>query len=170
MADVLTAVRLVLALVLPALILAGGALPLLAWGVAALTDYVDGPIARRRPPTRHGPVLDTVADVLVVLGGLGAAASRGLVSWLVPAAIVLSVGAYVVASLRLSAGGDAPRLARSRIGHWAGVVNYACLGLACGALALPWSGWPTLLALAGAVTAAWNVAAVAARGLPRQLA
>jgi phosphatidylglycerophosphate synthase len=170
MADVLTGTRLLLALVLPALILGGGVLPLVVWGVAAVTDYVDGPVARRRPPTRHGPVLDTVADVLVVLGGLGAAAARGLVSWLVPAAIVLSVGAYVVASMRLSAGSATPRLARSRIGHWAGVVNYACLGLACGALALPWSGWPTLLALAGAVTAAWNVAAVAARVLPRQLA
>lgn len=170
MADALTGIRLLLGLVLPALILEGGVLPLVAWGVAALTDYVDGPVSRRRPPTRHGPVLDTVADVLVVLGGLGAAAAAGLVSWLVPLAIAASVTAYVVASLRLSAGSATPRLARSRIGHWAGVVNYACLGLACGALAVPWSGWPALLALAGAVTAAWNVAAVAARVLPRQLA
>ncbi|MCW5890643.1 MAG: CDP-alcohol phosphatidyltransferase family protein [bacterium] len=170
MADALTGVRLLLGLLLPALILEGGVLPLCAWGAAALTDYVDGPMARRRPPTRHGPMLDTAADVLVVLGGLAAAAARGLVSWIVPLAIVVSVTAYVVASWRLSAGGPAPRLARSRIGHWAGVVNYACLGLACGALALPWGGWPALLGLVGAVTAAWNLAAVAARVLPRQLA
>jgi hypothetical protein len=54
-------------------------------------------------------------------------------------------------------------LARTRLGHWAGVLNYACLGLVTGAIAWPGRGWSLLLAVASVATAGINLAAVASR-------
>ena len=168
MADVLSGVRLLLALVFPLLLVRGGTAPLLVWAVAAVSDYVDGPIARRRGAvSARGAVLDVTADVAFVLGGLGAAAALGHVTWLAPASIVCSVGGYVLASRRLSRGGGAPRLARSTIGHWAGVANYACVGLVAGSLALPGAAWSWLLGVAGVVTAGINLAALGLRIVTR---
>jgi phosphatidylglycerophosphate synthase len=167
-ADALSAMRLVLAAAMPFVLMRGGILPLVAWGLAALSDYVDGPLARRTGTTSlRGALLDTVADVTFVLGGLGTAAALGLVSWVVPASIGLSAGAYAAASARPHPGGR--RLARSRLGHAAGVLNYACLGLVTGAVAWPAAPWSPWLAGAGAVTAATNLAALASRlgGAPR---
>src|SRR5262249_8060704 len=125
--------RLLLAMATPWLLHRGGTLPLLVWCAAALSDYVDGPLARRRNEvSRGGAVLANVADVVFVLGGLTAAAALGLVSWVVPASIALSAGAYLVASMRPRRG---VQLSRSRLGHWAGVLNYLCLGVVTGAIA-----------------------------------
>jgi CDP-diacylglycerol--glycerol-3-phosphate 3-phosphatidyltransferase len=161
-ANALSGVRLVLAAVLPWLLVRGGALALVAWSVAAVSDYVDGPVARRQGTvSRGGAILDNVADIVFVLGGLATAAALGLVSWLVPASITCSAGGYAIASARAPSPGAG--LARSRLGHWAGVCNYACLGLVSGSLALPGMVWPPLLMVAGAGTAAINLAAVATR-------
>jgi phosphatidylglycerophosphate synthase len=153
--------RMLLAAAMPWLLLRGGSLPLIVWAIAALSDYVDGPLARRRSETSlAGAVLDNVADVTFVLGGLGAAAALGRVSWIVPLSIGLSAGAYAAASAR-------PRretaLARSRLGHWAGVVNYVCLGLVSGSVAWPDDRWRLVLGAAGGATAALNLAAVGSR-------
>src|SRR5262249_60644151 len=95
---------------------------------------------------------------------LSTAAARRLGSWLVPGSIARPATAYAAASARRSGSpGAGPRLARSRLGHWAGVANYACLGVATGAAAWPSPAWTPLLAGAGATTAALNLAAVAAR-------
>jgi phosphatidylglycerophosphate synthase len=167
-ADALSGLRLLLAFVFPLLLVRGGAAPLVVWGVAALSDYVDGPIARRRGvTTSRGAILDNVADVAFVLGGLVTAATLGLVTWVAPAAIVGSVGGYVLASRRLSRQDGPPRLARSTIGHWAGVVNWACVGVVAGAMALPGVIGPRLLDVAGVVTSAINLAAVGSRLLGR---
>jgi len=150
-----------LAAAMPWLLLRGGPLPLVVWAIAALSDYVDGPLARRRrEASLAGAVLDNVADVTFVLGGLAAAAALGRISWIVPASIGLSAGAYAAASAR-------PRretaLARSRLGHWAGVVNYVCLGVVAGSVAWPDDRWRLVLGTAGAATAALNLAAVGSR-------
>jgi phosphatidylglycerophosphate synthase len=161
-ADALSVMRLVLAAAMPFALARGGVLPLLAWGLAALSDYVDGPLARRTgTASLRGALLDTSADVAFVLGGLGMAAALGLVSWIVPASIGLSVGAYMAASARPGPAGR--RLARSRLGHAAGVLNYSCLGLVSGAVAWPAPAWSPWLSAAAAVTAATNLAAVASR-------
>ena len=165
-ADALSLLRLGVAVAYPSSLHGGGWLPLALFTVAAVTDYVDGPIARRAAhPTRHGGVLDNLADVAFVLGGTAAGVAAGLLPWMVPVSIVLSVGAYLVASLRLSTGAPGPRLARSRIGHAAGVANYAIVGLTAGAVALPWGGWHGVLALASVGTVALNVSAVVMRGV-----
>jgi len=161
MADALSGMRLLLAAVMPWLLARGGVLPLAVWCLAAMSDYVDGPLARRRGTTSlRGAVLDNVADITFVLVGLTGAAALGLISWVVPLSITLSAGLYAVASMRSPAGGA---LARSRVGHWAGVFNYACLGLVAGSVAWPGHGWPPVFAAASVVTAGINLAAVASR-------
>lgn len=168
MANALSGLRLLLAVVFPVLLVRGGGGPLLVWIAAAVSDYVDGPIARRRGAvSTRGALLDVVADVAFVLGGLVTATALGLIVWIVPASIVGSVGGYVLASIRISRRVGPPRLARSTIGHWAGIVNWACVGVVAGAVALPALIGPRLLDVAGAATAAINLAAVGTRLLGR---
>ena len=167
-ADLVTLCRFGLAVVLPFALLRGGSLPAACWVFAAASDFVDGPLARRTgAPTRHGAVRDNLADIAFVLGGLGTAAALGLVPWLVPAAILLAVVDYARASFEASRGMAATRLARSRIGHAAGVVNYACLGVVCGRLAWPDAMPPMALMAAELATIAANVGAVVARMVGR---
>jgi phosphatidylglycerophosphate synthase len=162
MADALSAMRLLLAVAMPWLLARGGALPLLAWGLAALSDWADGPLARRTgTATLRGAVLDNVADIAFVLGGLVTAAALGLVPWILPAAIALSAGAYALASRRARPTGGG--LARSGLGHWGGVLNYACLGGAAAAVGWPHPAWATPLGALALVTAGVNLAAVACR-------
>jgi CDP-diacylglycerol--glycerol-3-phosphate 3-phosphatidyltransferase len=162
MADAFSGLRLVLAAAMPWLMARGGLLPLAAWCLAAASDYVDGPIARRRGAVSlRGAVLDNVADITFVMVGLTSAVAQELIPWLVPASIGLSAGSYAAASMRSRAADST--LARSRLGHWAGVLNYACLGLVTAAVAWPGRGWSPVLGMASVVTAGINLAAVATR-------
>jgi phosphatidylglycerophosphate synthase len=156
--------RLLLAAAMPWLLARGGVLPLVAWCFAAVSDYVDGPLARRYGTTSlRGAVLDNVADVSFVLSGLATAAALGLVSWLTPASIGLSAGAYAVASTSSPRAAAGPSLARSRLGHWAGVANYLCLGVVTAAVAWPDPRWNPMVRAVALATAGYNLAAVAAR-------
>jgi len=167
-ANALSGARLLLAAALPYLLVHGGWPSLLAWTVASLSDYFDGPLARRRGTSSpRGAILDNVADIAFVLAGLATAAALALISWVVPLSIALSAGAYAAASMRRT-GGAAPRLARSRLGHWAGVANYACLAVVTGALTWPGPQWTRVLAVAGAATAGLNLAAVLTRLVSRR--
>ena len=112
MADLLSALRLVLAMALPFALQRGGPLAAGLWVLAAASDYLDGPLARRGRATRYGGVLDVGADVAFVLGGLATAAWLGLVPWLVPGAVALAVVDYARASFEASRGIVAPALAR----------------------------------------------------------
>ncbi len=170
MANALSGARLLLAAALPYLLVHGGWPPVVVWIAASLSDYLDGPLARRRGTSSPGgAILDNVADITFVLAGLSTAAALRLVSWVVPASIALSATAYAAASARRhDPAGAGPRLARSRLGHWAGVANYACLGVASGAAAWPGPWWAPLLAGAGATTAGLNLTAVAARLVARR--
>jgi phosphatidylglycerophosphate synthase len=138
--------------------------PLVAFAIAAVSDYVDGPLARRAgAPSRYGALLDSVADVVFVLAATTAGAATGRLSWAVPVAIVASAAPYLAATLRRTrASAEAPR-AFSAVGHAAGICNYALAGLLAGGVALPGPQWPPLLASASAVVIALNVAAVAQR-------
>ena len=168
MANALSGARLLLAAALPYLLVHGGWPSLLAWTVASLSDYFDGPLARRRGTSSpRGAILDNVADIAFVLAGLATAAALALISWVVPLSIALSAGAYVAASARRRTGAGAPRLARSRLGHWAGVANYACLGVVTGAVTWPAPQWTPVLAVGGTATAGLNLAAVLSRLVPR---
>ena len=85
MANALSGARLLLAAALPYLLVRGGWPSLLAWTVASLSDYFDGPLARRRGTSSpRGAILDNVADIAFVLAGLATAAALALISWVVP--------------------------------------------------------------------------------------
>ena len=167
-ADLLSLLRLTLAVVLQFALVRGGGLPATLWVVAAATDYLDGPLARwTGAVTWRGTVLDNVADIAFVLGGLTTAAALGLVPWLVPAAILLAVVDYARASLETSPRDAAGGLARSRTGHAAGVLNYACLGVVCAGLAWPGSVPAMVPPTVELATVATNLGAVVMRVLRR---
>jgi phosphatidylglycerophosphate synthase len=169
LADALGVARLLAAAAFPGALVAALAddgrrvVPLVLFMLAAATDFFDGIVARRTGgPTAHGAVLDNVADIAFVLAGTATAAAFGLVPIAVPAAIVVSVAAYALASLRRTRSAPALTLARSRVGHAAGVLNYALLGLVAIALAVS-ARWDGVLRAASFVTVAMNVAAVLCR-------
>ena len=152
----------------PCALARGGPWPLVLFAFAAGSDYVDGPLARRLgSASARGAVLDNVADVAFVLGGAMTAAWLGLVAWVVPAAIGASVASYAIASRRLARAAGAPRLARTRVGHWAGVVNYVLAGMVAGAVAWPDVVPRATLAIAGAAVVALNGGAVVLRWVGR---
>jgi CDP-diacylglycerol--glycerol-3-phosphate 3-phosphatidyltransferase len=78
--NALTAVRAVLAVPVIGLIAMGDAsAALLVFVVAAATDAIDGPLARRRGgASRVGAALDPLADKILVVGTLAALAVRGI--------------------------------------------------------------------------------------------
>lgn len=128
----------------PLYVLALGAsaeLPLIVATLAAASDFVDGRLARRLgSASRRGAVLDVVGDGVFVVCALSALAAQGVVSRLLPAAVVLALGALAVAALRAtrtSPPTDAPprRGPADRAGHFAGIANYALVLVASGALA-----------------------------------
>jgi len=46
-------------------------------GAAAVTDLLDGPVARRRGSSAYGPVLDPIADKVFMAGAVGVVAFSG---------------------------------------------------------------------------------------------
>ncbi len=88
-ANAITVVRLLATPVMIALIMLWGA----SWftfvfgGLLALSDGIDGWLARRQGTTRSGAFLDPLADKVVVLGALFALVAKGIVWWL-PAVII----------------------------------------------------------------------------------
>lgn len=135
------------------------------FALAAVTDYVDGPVARARgTASPRGGVLDNLADIAFVLGGAAAGAWLGLVTWVAPLAITASVSGYVRASRRLARQVGTLQLARNRIGHAAGVVNYVLAGTIAATRLPPLASLATaLLAPVAWTTIAVNLAAIVAR-------
>ncbi len=90
---------------------------------AALTDYVDGWLARRRGEvTPLGAVLDLMADMLYTLFCLGAGVHSGL--WPLYLLFAWGVRDLTVVGLRLSAAQQGFAIPSSLLGKVAGNVNY----------------------------------------------
>lgn len=79
LADLVTALRLPLAVAFPLTESHGWHLAIVA--AAAATDFFDGRLARRLGPSRAGAVLDPVADKLFMLAAFLTVARHGLLSW-----------------------------------------------------------------------------------------
>jgi CDP-diacylglycerol--glycerol-3-phosphate 3-phosphatidyltransferase len=83
-ANGITVLRLLATPIMIALIILWGA----SWftfvfgGLLALSDGIDGWLARRQGTTRSGAFLDPLADKVVVLGALFALVAKGIVWWL----------------------------------------------------------------------------------------
>jgi phosphatidylglycerophosphate synthase len=114
---------------------AGGGTPArgavaLIYAVAVATDVLDGWVARRSgTASSRGQLFDHATDVLFVGASLAFFAAGGMVSWWAPVAVLGAAATYAHALWRDGkAGGDTQR-ARSPVGHAAGVLNYALVGL-----------------------------------------
>ncbi len=130
-ADLLTSVRLVLALPLavafarPDFMSAG--LVALLLGVAIATDYFDGMVARRRgTASSSGQLFDHSTDCLFVTTGLAGAAVADLVPLVLPVLITVAFGQYVFDSYWVHC---QKRLRLSGIGRWNGVLYFVPLVL-----------------------------------------
>ncbi len=92
--------------------------------VAAGSDFIDGPVARRlKVASGSGRWLDAIADVTFVLAALLCEAAAGAIPYYIPILIALSFGQYAIDSGVIGERAAGP--VRSRLGHWGGIVNYA---------------------------------------------
>jgi cardiolipin synthase len=98
---------------------------------AALTDWLDGHLARRRRLTSEfGRMLDPIADkllvgaVLMLLAGLGRLSDIGLI-----AAVVIMLREILVSGLREFLAGLAQGLPVSRLAKWKTGVQMTALGM-----------------------------------------
>jgi phosphatidylglycerophosphate synthase len=148
----------------------GGWTPVVVFALATTSDFVDGPLARRAGgASTYGVLLDSGADVAFVLVALSTGVAVGLLSAIVPVAIACSSIPYLVATVRRSKAVGGPARAYSAVGHWAGICNYALVGLLAGSVALPATWWRPVLSLGTVVVVALNLAAVALRFRDRTL-
>ncbi len=104
---------------------------------AAISDFVDGRVARRTHSSgAFGRWLDNLADVVFVLTALTCEVLAGAIPAYIPALIAVSFVQYAIDTVLIS-GSSAP--VRSRLGHWAGVLNFALVLLLAFA---PYPQWP----------------------------
>lgn len=146
--------------------------PLLIFAVVVGSDLADGPVARRLAiASEPGRIFDHVADIVFIVAGLAVYAHLGVVPWWVPGAIAASFAFYVVDSRRRRRPGGAARLIGSRLGHAAGVCNYAVIGVVAGneSLGLHWLP-AALMGALFALVPIYSAAAVAVRLLPARRA
>jgi len=126
MANALTAIRLLL--VVPfAFFMTKGDVPfavfaLVVWVVALTTDFLDGPIARRRGTvTAVSGTFDHTTDFLFVTSGLFAGAFRGVFPWILPILIVAAFSQYVVDSYWIH---RQTKLRGSKLGRYNGMMYF----------------------------------------------
>jgi len=126
MANALTAVRLLL--VVPfAFFMARGdvrsaVLALIAWVVALVTDFLDGPIARRRGTVSAlSGTFDHTSDFLFVVSGIFAGASRGAFPWILPICITAAFAQYAIDSYWIH---RQIRLRGSKLGRYNGMLYF----------------------------------------------
>jgi phosphatidylglycerophosphate synthase len=110
------------------LVLHGDARAAPLFALAVVSDLVDGPLARRAgAASALGRLLDHGADFAFVSAGLWAAACRGSVPLLLPAAIAVAFAQYALDS----GPAGARALRASRLGRWNGVLYFVPLGGVC---------------------------------------
>lgn len=138
-ANALTALRLLAAPLCAAAIATGAdAAAGLLFALAVVTDYVDGPLARRRgEASAFGGLLDHATDATFVSLCLAALAYRGAAPALLPLLIPLAFVQYMLDSRALA---GAP-LRASFLGRWNGIAYFVALGIPVVRDALS-IGWP----------------------------
>jgi CDP-diacylglycerol--glycerol-3-phosphate 3-phosphatidyltransferase len=126
MANALTAVRLLL--VLPFAFFMAHAdrrsaiFALLVWVVAVITDFLDGPIARRQGTvTAWSGTFDHTTDFLFVTSGLFAGALRGAFPWILPVLITAAFTQYVIDSYWIH---RHTKLRGSKLGRYNGMLYF----------------------------------------------
>jgi CDP-diacylglycerol---glycerol-3-phosphate 3-phosphatidyltransferase len=133
MANFLTVIRLLL--VVPfAIVMARGdprsaIFALVVWLVALGTDFLDGPVARRRGTVSAASgTFDHTSDFLFVTGGISGGAIRGAFPWILPICIAAAFAQYVIDSYWIH---RRPKLRSSKLGRYNGMLYFAppCLDI-----------------------------------------
>jgi phosphatidylglycerophosphate synthase len=131
-----------------------------AFGGAA-SDLLDGRIARRtHSASQFGRWLDSTADIVFVLAALSCEAYGGAIPAYIPALVAASFAQYALDSV-LIRGAAVP--VKSRLGHWAGILNYIIVLLLASAPPPQFPG--TLLRSLAPLIGLWYVAAMCERAL-----
>jgi len=100
---------------------------LIAWVVALATDFLDGPIARRRGTrSAKGGTFDHASDFLFVTSGMFAGASRGAFPWILPTLVTAAFVQYVVDSYWIH---RQQGLRGSKLGRYNGMLYFVPPGL-----------------------------------------
>ena len=126
MANALTAIRLLLVVPFAFFMTKGdmrsAAWALIAWVLALATDFVDGPIARRRGTVSAlSGVFDHTSDFLFVVSGIFAGAFRGAFPWILPICITAAFTQYVIDSYWIH---RQIKLRGSKLGRYNGMLYF----------------------------------------------
>ena len=126
MANAVTAVRLLLVAPFVFLMAKGdrrsAIFALGVWVLALITDFLDGPIARRRGTvTAWSGTFDHATDFLFVTGGLFAGATRDAFPWLLPTLITAAFLQYVIDSYWIH---RHAKLRGSKLGRYNGILYF----------------------------------------------
>ena len=127
MANALTALRLLLVAPFAYFMSKGdvrfAVFALVVWVAALTTDFLDGPIARRRGTvTAWSGTFDHTTDFLFVTSGLFAGAFRGVFPWVLPILIVAAFLQYVIDSYWIH---RHAKLRGSKLGRYNGMMYFA---------------------------------------------
>jgi phosphatidylglycerophosphate synthase len=123
------------------------------YGIAVLSDFFDGRLARWTGTAGHRwGRLDVAADVAFNFASLAVASARGLVGPWVPAIVAVLGGAYLWKSAVAEA------LVEDRPGKAAGVLFYLLVGLATAEAATGFAG-RRIVAIAGDAVFLWACSA-----------
>ena len=107
------------------------------FSLAVITDFLDGPVARRfNHESPLGGLLDHATDALFVVVLLGALAHLGYLPWLLPCLVAVAFAQYMLDSRALSG----RKLRTSWLGRCNGIAYYVVAGVAVirNALQLTW--------------------------------
>jgi CDP-diacylglycerol---glycerol-3-phosphate 3-phosphatidyltransferase len=126
MANALTALRLLLVIPFAFFMTKGdlrsAVFALVVWVVALITDFADGPIARRRGTvTALSGTFDHTTDFLFVTSGLFAGAYRGVFPWILPTLIVAAFSQYFIDSYWIH---RHSKLRGSKLGRYNGMLYF----------------------------------------------
>jgi len=126
MANALTALRLLLVAPFSFFMVRGDArsalFALVVWVVALATDFLDGPIARRRGTVSAlSGTFDHTTDFIFVTSGLFAGAVRGAFPWILPVCITAAFAQYVIDSYWIH---RQIKLRGSKLGRYNGMLYF----------------------------------------------
>jgi len=141
-ANGITVLRLLATPVLIVLIMLWGAswITFVFGGLLAMSDGIDGWVARRQGTTRSGAFLDPLADKVVVLGALVALVAKGIIWWL--PVVVIAVREIAMSIYRSVAGRHGISIPARNSAKLKTLVQDIAIGLC---LAPPLAGHWTLL-------------------------
>jgi CDP-diacylglycerol--glycerol-3-phosphate 3-phosphatidyltransferase len=141
-ANAITVIRVLATPLLIVLILRWGAnwFTFVFGGLLAMSDGIDGWLARRQGTTRSGAFLDPLADKIVVLGAMAALVAKGIVWWL--PVVVIAVREIAMSVYRSVAGRHGVSIPARNSAKLKTLVQDIAIGLC---LAPPLAGHWTLL-------------------------